>query len=455
MSLEDYRRDMEMCSRCSLCKFIPLERVTDADYTYGCPSVARFGFHAYSGGGRVTMGVALLDGRLEHGPKVTEIAYHCLMCGACDISCKYAMDMEVLEPLGEIRAACVEAGQTAPVFERLVRTLGEESVMVTEPRAGRRLGARELGVKDCALEPARVVYHLGCHTSCDESLRPAAQAALSLLTSARVDVGVLGEAEVCCGGRALELGYEQAFLDQADRCNAALAHTGAELLVTGCAHCFHAFTVQYPRAGKTPPLKVMHASQYLAELAAAGRLRLGAGSLRVTYHDPCHLGRLGEPYIPWSGTPVPGHRRMFDPPKPWRRGTRGVYDPPRALLAALPGVELAEMKRVKEYAWCCGAGGGVPEYDPDFAAWTARERLEEAEATGAEALVTACPDCRRQLAAAAAQTGSPLRVVDLAELLVATGRASAATSAASATMSAASAATASAAPLGGLGEVWP
>ncbi len=434
MSLEDYRRDMEMCSRCSLCKFIPLEMVTDANYTYACPSIARYNFHTYSGGGRVTMGTALLDGHLEFGPKVAEVAYKCLMCGACDIACKYAMDMEVLEPLGEIRAACVEAGQAAPVLDELVRRLREESVMPTEPRAGRRLGAEELGIKDCSRESAQVLYHLGCRQAFDDSVWPVARATAALLKRAGVDVGVLGGGEVCCGGRALEFGYKEDFLKAADHCNAVLGSTGAKLLVTNCAHCFHALSVQYPKAGKQPPLEVMHVTQFLAELVHTGRLelkdvpRLQSGRkaestvpLRVTYHDPCHLGRLGEPYVPWSGTPVPGHRRMFDPPKPWRRGTKGVYAPPRELLAALPGVELVEMKRIKEYAWCCGAGGGVPESNPDFAAWTAGERLREAEATGAGVIVTACPGCRRSLQGAAAEAGSPLRVLDIAELLASAG----------------------------------
>lgn len=418
MSLEDCRRDMEMCSRCSLCKFIPLERVTDAEYTYACPSIARHGFHAYSGGGRLTMGVALLDGRLEPGPKVTEITYDCLMCGACDVACKYAMDMEVLEPLGAIRAACVEAGQTAPALERLVRTLRDESVMTTPQGSARRLTAADLGIKDLTREPARVLYHLGCRTAFDESLWPVARATVSLLKQTGVDVGMLGDGEICCGGRALEFGYPEDFRAQAARCNEVLERTGAELLITNCAHCYHAFTVQYPEAGMPTPLEIMHVTQFLAGPAPAKTQSApGAPPLRVTYQDPCHLGRLGEPYVPWNGTPVPGHRRMFDPPKPWRRGTQGVYGPPRDLLASLPGVELVEMKRIKEYAWCCGAGGGVPEVDPEFAAWTARERIREAVATGAEAIVTACPGCRKSLEAAMTESDGALRVLDVVELL--------------------------------------
>jgi Fe-S oxidoreductase len=422
MSLEEYRRDMEMCSRCSLCKFIPLEKVTDARYTYGCPSIARYDFNAYSGGGRVNSGLALLDGRFEMSAKVAEIAYACLMCGACDVSCKYAMDMEVLGPLGEMRAECVNGGHTVPALDEMVRRLRSDSLTFPRPVSGRRLGAAQLGVKNCSREPAKVLYHLGCRTAGDESLWPSATKAAALLSEAGVDIGVLGEAEICCGGRALECGYTQDFAKQAERFGDFLEESGTETMVTGCAHCFHAFAVQYPAAGKQLPVRVLHLTQYLAELLQAGRLRPhppSAVPLKVTYQDPCHLGRLGEPFVAWTGNPVPGHRRVFDPPKPWRRGTNGAYEPPRALLGALPSVEVVEMPRTKEYAWCCGGGGGVPYSDPGFASWTAQERLAEAESTGAEALVTACPSCYDTLARAASETGSSLRVVHLVDLLAA------------------------------------
>ena len=120
--------------------------------------------------------------------------------------------------------------------------------------------------------------------------------------------------------------------------------------------------------------------------------------MTVTYHDPCHLGRLSEPWIEWKGVQRERHMRVYDPPRTLRRGTYGVYESPRELLRRVPGVKLVEMDRIKEYAWCCGAGGGVRETNPDFAAWTAGERLGEAESTGAGALVTACPHCVQNLA---------------------------------------------------------
>jgi len=95
----------------------------------------------------------------------------------------------------------------------------------------------------------------------------------------------------------------------------------------------------------------------------------------------------------------------------------GLYDLPRDILKAIPGVDLIEMYRIKEYAWCCGAGGGVREAYPDFSEWTAGERVEEAKVTGAEAIVTCCPWCERNFKDALEERGEAMKVYDILELI--------------------------------------
>jgi Fe-S oxidoreductase len=237
---------------------------------------------------------------------------------------------------------------------------------------------------------------------------------VSLLKKAGVDVGVAKTIELCCGGRSYEMGYKDAALDQAKLNVARLKESGAKELVTGCAHCYQYFKVLYPKLGLDAGVKVTHMTEKLAELMQQGKLRpKNEVNMTVTYHDPCHLGRLSEPWIEWKGVQRMRHMRVYDPPRTLRRGTYGVYEQPREILASIPGVNLVEMDRIKEYAWCCGAGGGVRETNPEFAAWTANERLQEAESTGAEALVTACPHCARNLAG----NGSDLKVYDIVEIL--------------------------------------
>ena len=92
MALEQYQSDMETCCRCSACKFIPLEKVKSYQPVNICPSITYNDFHAYSGGGRMGIGVAILENRLEYTDKLLDVVYNCMTCGGCDISCKYAMD---------------------------------------------------------------------------------------------------------------------------------------------------------------------------------------------------------------------------------------------------------------------------------------------------------------------------------------------------------------------------
>lgn len=416
MSLADYQQDMETCCRCSACKFIPLENVKGKENTYVCPSIARYNFHGYSGAGRLGIGVALLENELEYTDKLAELVYNCQMCGACDVSCKYAMDMEVFEPISEIRISCVENGKTLPVFDTMMDSLRGSGRLV--PASGNENWYDGLKVKNIGQEKADVIFHTGCRTSADRTLWGIPRAAVALMEKAGIDFGIAGADESCCGGRAYYLGYKANFLKQAEQNMKRFAESGATTLVTGCAECYQAFKVLYDRFGYQGHLEVLHTSEYFLGLVREGRLTPSKNiGMTVTYHDPCYLGRLGEPWIHWEGKQKPGQIRLFEPPKEFRRGSNGVYEPPRELLANLPGLKLAEMDRTREYAWCCGAGGGVKESNPEFAEWTADIRIEEAESTGAEALVTACPGCEKNFADANNGREKPFRVYDIVELL--------------------------------------
>jgi Fe-S oxidoreductase len=418
MALEDYKRDMDMCIRCSVCKFIPLEMIKGYQHVNVCPSITKYNFHAYSGGGRVNMAVAMLDKRIEYTNKLLEIVYNCQMCGACDISCKNVMDMEVLEPLNELRIKCVEDGHTVPVLDGVMGNLRKHGTMMPEEEFGRGQWAEGIEVKNITKDRSGVIYHAGCRTCSRKTMWKVARATVVLLQKAGVDVGIALEHESCCGGRAYQMGYKEDFLRQAKHNMEQFRKSGAAILVTGCSDCYHAFKVLYDKFGMKGDLEVLHTTEYLDRLIKADKIKpTNKLPIRVTYHDPCHLGRLGEPYIHWEGKEVPGHIRIFDPPKEYRRGTYGVYEPPRDILRSIPGLKLIEMDRIKEYAWCCGAGGGVKETNPEFALWAAKERIGEAEATGAEAVVTACPGCEQSLKDAIKDNGSMLKVYDIVELL--------------------------------------
>ena len=176
----------------------------------------------------------------------------------------------------------------------------------------------------------------------------------------------------------------------------------------------------YPLLGKEMKFEVLHITQILDELIKEGKLQLSKSiPARVTYHDPCNLGRNSEQYVPWRGVEkkVLGQFILREPEKVVHRGWEGVYEPPRDIIRRIPGIELVEMERIREYSWCCGAGSGVKLSMDDFALWTASERIKEAESVAAEAIVTACPWCERNFKDAIAQSGDHLMVYDVVELV--------------------------------------
>ena len=417
MGLEQYKGDMEMCCRCSTCKFVPMQRVGGLDYANVCPSIARYEFHSYSGGGRMNLGAAALKKGMNYTPRLLDIVYNCQMCGACGVSCNYAMDMEVMQPITEFRIQCVRDGKTHPALDRMVAGLKQtgSSVPASGPRGAWASG---LGLKDAGKAKVATLLYAGDLSSHDAAAQKIAQAAARLLKKAGVDFGIAGDAETSSGGAAYEAGYEDAFLEQAKKNAAFFRQAGVRTVITVSPHDYHAFKVLYEKFRLRGELEVRHISEYLLQLIRDGKLQTRKRlDVAVTYHDPCHLGRLGEPWVHWEGKKVPGDRFVFDPPKQYRRGSGGCYEPPREVLRGIPGVKLTEMPRIREYAWCCGQGGGVGESNPEFAQWTAQERIAEAESTGAEVLVTACTACEQGLGAAVKASGSRLKVYDLVELV--------------------------------------
>ena len=422
MALIDYRDDMQRCSRCSSCKFIPLAQIKSNRFSSGCPSIEWGKFHAYSASGRFNVAFSLLDGLIPYSDRLLDIVYQCPVCGSCDVSCKISTQLEPLDMALELRAKLVEDGQLLPQHMPLIDTLRKEDTLFAgKIKNNRGNWAEGLKVKDLTTEKGEVLFHAGCRYCFDEELWGVARASISLLKGAGVDVGILGKDESCCGGRAYEMGYQGEFIKFAESNIEAWKKAGVKTVVTGCSDGYYAFNYLYPaKSGKKPNVEVLHITQFMDRLIRAGRIKpVNSVPLKVTYHDPCHLGRMGEPYIPWTGkrAQIRNIINVFDPPKPKRRGTNGVYDEPRNVLKSIPDLSLVEMERIREYAWCCGSGGGVKESYPDLALWTARERIEEAKATGAEAIVTACPWCERNFRDAIAVTGDKLQVYDVVELL--------------------------------------
>jgi Fe-S oxidoreductase len=420
VALEDYLANTKRCSRCSYCKWIPFAHVKSWRFAKGCPSIAYKNFHSYSAGGRLAVALSLLEGRISYTDGLLDIVYQCQMGGSCDVSdkvCRY--DLEPLEVMRELRFKLVEEGQLLPQHVPVIDNLRKEDNMMMKPKAERGKWSEGLGVKDLTKESAEVVFHGGCQIGFDEQLGKIGRIAVTLLKNAGVDIGIFpGKDENCCGSRAYDMGYWGEFTKYAENNIEAWTNAGVKTVVTLCADGYYAFKRLYPAIGSK--FEVLHVVEFIDRLIKEGKIKLTKTvPMTVTYHDPCHLGRLGEQYIPWQGKErkVRGQVLVYEPAKPRNNGANGIYEPPREVLNSIPGLKLVEMERIREYAWCCGAGGGVREAYPNFSSWTAKERIEEAEATGAQAIVTACPWCERNFIDAVSENGNNMKVYDIVELV--------------------------------------
>jgi Fe-S oxidoreductase len=415
-SLSDYEKLMAGCIRCSNCKFIPALQVKSQKFSAICPAIERYNFHAYSGGGKMIIAQAMLKNRIQYTEELLKVIYRCTACGGCDIACKFFFELEPLEVILELRNHCVESGAgPMPQHKKYI-----ESIKINHNPYGENHEERLswLPKNTTFKEDSNTAYFVGCTTSYRR--KEIAQATTKIFDTLDLDFTILGSEEFCCGSPLLRIGDRKDALELMQKNVKKLKNHGIKRIVTSCAGCYSMFKVEYPRYLKTD-FQVIHTSELLDNMLKNGKLELDKEvPLKVTYHDPCHLGRNSEPYIPWQGQMVKVVSRVYIPvpPKVIRRGTNGVYEPPRNVLRSIPGLQLVEMERIKEYAYCCGAGGGVKSAFPDFALWTASNRVEEAKATGAEALVSCCPFCATNLKDAIREKGEKMKFYDLTELVL-------------------------------------
>jgi len=421
MSLDRLRKlrpDLEKCFRCSLCKMVPLPVVRHPEYTDACPAARFYHFHGYSGSGKQILALSLLDGRIQPDPALARIVFACTTCGYCDVACKFIMEAERQQVNLALREYLADLGLAPPALQQAIENLKTGELSGPESEGSSQAWAEGLPLARLPRQKARVLLLAGCMSKSDARSAEVARKLARVLIQAGVEVGVLAGAEPCCGLPAFWTGYREVFAQMAKRAVSAIEAGGVATVVLASGSCLGAWRGKYPEYAAAAKVEVLHASEFLARLLDQGRLDFPRKvPAKVTYHDPCYLGRQSEPFAAWTGEEkvALGVMTYTDPPRPINRGVNGVYDPPRRLLRAIPGLEFVEMYRVREYSFCCGGGGGVPAAYPELAQAAARHRLEEAGAVGAERLVTACAHCRQNFQQA--QPWPPARPVEIADLI--------------------------------------
>jgi heterodisulfide reductase subunit D len=395
-TLEDYRDSIWGCARCNWCQNHWGWNVKSAEYSEVCPAFHEYRIFPYSGMGKMHIARALLEGDFDYedAPEVLEFMYTCTTCGACEMNCQRLQDKEPLQVNETLRAQLVRDGiGPMPQHKNLIKSVLNYDNPWMQPRGQRDRWARKLPIKDVTKDKARTLFFVGCTSAFDNSLWKVSQNTARILLQGGVDLGMLGKQELCCGSPIARIGDRATFISLVKRNVDLLNQTGVEEIVTFCPGCYRAMRHDYAEVPGAAPLqaKVYHATEYIDRLLKEGRLRCTREQARrVTWHDPCHLGRHC-----------------------------GIYEPPRDILRAIPGIELVEMERIKDQSWCCGGGGGARTAFVDFARATAMKRIAEARKTGAQTIVTQCPFCEQNIGDAIDVSGDAMEICDLTDILTA------------------------------------
>ena len=404
--------DLATCTECGRCQSVCPAWATDKPLS---PKliITDLRDHLFQSGPQLLSGKPQLSGKdsaaairplvgiaEDHGVIDPDALWACTNCGACVQECP--VDIEHIDHILDMRrnqvlvesAFPVEAGGMLRNLENSGNPWGMPASTRLAWTEGLSFEVAVIGAGQAIPDDVEYLFWVGCAGASDERARPTTRAIAELLNIAGVKFAVLGPLESCTGDPARRMGNEFVYQELARQNIETLTAAKARKIVASCPHCFNTIGREYPQLGGN--FEVVHHTQLLAELVAAGRLQATASvDAAVTYHDPCFLGR---------------HNK--------------VYDAPRDVLAMVPGVTSTEMPRCKERGFCCGAGGARMWMEENIGKRINHERIDEALALDPDAVITACPYCRVMLGdavndrKAAGQARAGVTVIDVAEVLL-------------------------------------
>ena len=370
-----------VCAHCGYCRSV-------------CPTYAGVGWESCSPRGRIQLTQFLLEGTPVTAGQMTRL-YQCTLCGACTTVCPTRIDLREFWLNARAETVTHDVLPPGPGAARdHVAETGNIYGYPPEERAGWVEYMLDAPADLYQRDTAEVVYFVGCSSSYSPRVQRIAESFVRLMTAARVDFTILGQGELCCGFPLKVAGMANDYQHLMEHNLERVCAKGAKTMVFTCPACRIMWMEEY--APRLPGVRMLHATELLAELSAADRLSLNPIPPRdgdsiervVTYHDPCDLGRNG-----------------------------GIYDAPRQVLGSIPGVRLIEIHERRERGLCCGGGGDLEMVDPALSLRIAEKTVGKLAATGAETIVTACPQCVRTLTRGAEQCAPNVQVLDVVELM--------------------------------------
>jgi len=376
--------ELEACARCGECQV-------------WCPVYAQDNRECITARGKLDALRRLVRDSLPEEEKrdFLEGLYECSACGQCHVVCPVRINTHELWE--QARYSLVHAGIPQPDSQikqlALIKEFNNSFGKPQQERGRWAVTAWEAGLLKTPVplwrdHPTSLIYFAGCTVSFDAAMQPIAIQSARLLQEANVEFSILGDDEPCCVGKLRRMG-DLDFPSEARKRLDQFTGMGIDTVVVSCAGCYKGLHSDYSRLWPER-VRIVHLTQLLDHLIREGRLRPEYSvPLVATYHDPCHLGR---------------HNR--------------IYDEPRRVLRAIPGLQLVEMPRHRAFSSCCGMGGGLKTVNPEIQHKMAAERIHEAESIRCQAIVTPCQTCAMGLMHGVAEAGSEMKVFHLNELLV-------------------------------------
>ncbi len=375
---QDWKDIVHRCFRCGYCKFTH-------DYSdFNCPSYKKYRFETYSTGGRLWLIYGIISGEIQWSESVANVLYACPTCGNCTENCRFEKFNDFLVDIIEAgRAEAVKNG-FCPEKQKALLERTENSKFYN-PYGEINSDNTDLKEKYNLPNEAEWVYFIGCTSNYrQKNLR---DATIKFLKKAQIDFTLIDEH--CCCSPILRTGQINPVNDFIDYNITQINKSGAKKVITSCAGCYRTMKKDWLKLGADYNFEVYHTVDLIKQLLDEGSLQIKSEfNKTLTYHDPCHLGR----HI-------------------------GMYDVPREVYSKIPRMNFVEMRRNRENAWCCGAGGGVKIGYPEWSVEISKERLEEAKETGASVISSICPFCRSNLSDANEKYNMGFEVIDLVEIL--------------------------------------
>ena len=324
----------------------------------------------------------------ERVAKFSKWMYSCTLCGKCSDFCPVLIQTHELG-IG-IRRWLVENNTQPKNFNLIKNAIKEKKNVLNMDNDERVMWADFLDtpVKTYkAGDQAETVYFVGCMASFSPTLQDIASAFSEILNKVEENYTILGPAEYCCGYPLHIAGFEEDFKELQDHNVELVKKIGAKKVVFSCPSCYLMWKKFYQK--EFPKVRLLHEVEFLNECIKEGKIKLNNLDIKVTYHDPCDLGRKLK-----------------------------IFEPPREVIKSIPGIVFEELEHNRSDSWCCGGGGDVEIADEKMPGKVAQLTFNEVDKTGADTLITACGACKRTFLNAKRLYGKSFRIMDVTELVL-------------------------------------